>query len=469
MGSQHVSDPLLSRRLRLANQLSISIVFITLPYTAIFWLLGSIELAGMVLFVVAGYLFVPLSSSVGWIHFARLLPVLTGSLAVTFFSVATGPDSGIYYYYLAVIVFPFVLFTWRERVSIFLGLLLPLLLYLFLFLSGFQLGPWVEISKPASKLIASSIFYSTGLTIAAAVLYLILAERRVIEKNETIIQKLEKEILTRKNAEEMARQASAKLKAVFDSATEAIWVVDRDMTFRHVNKKSSQNVGGYDVILGRTVWDLLGQEAGDHYAEIYRRVIQSGSSEAIESKDKMPTGETHYFSTTLSPVFRNGNSGQVDYLVGVSRDISEQKRIESELKEAKEKAEFANRTKDAFLANISHELRTPLGSILGFSELLRKSNEPLSDNAKRWLEAIERNGQHLHSLINDLLDLSAMNLDKIQIQNRNVNLNDEIEEIVNLTRDKSSVQSVKIVYKPVSKDRAEVCLDPLRLRQILIN
>jgi response regulator RpfG family c-di-GMP phosphodiesterase len=122
--------------------------------------------------------------------------------------------------------------------------------------------------------------------------------------------------------------------------------------------------------------------------------------------------------------FKGYESGAVDVLykpvnpvvlkskVQIFIELEEQRKLLNqqvdELKEAKEAAENANRLKSAFLANMSHEIRTPLGAIIGFADLLKMENPNLDEEAKEYLNIIERNGNVLVKLIDDILDLSKV-------------------------------------------------------------
>lgn len=152
----------------------------------------------------------------------------------------------------------------------------------------------------------------------------------------------------------------------------------------------------------------------------------------------------------------------------VANDVSNYKKIEVELKQAKEQAEVANETKSAFLANMSHEIRTPLGAIIGFSELLTDSQMPESEK-QNTIEVIKRNGKLLSTIINDILDLSKVEAGKLEIEKLDVRLVDLLNEISVFLNLEAIGKGIQLNVSTVGKIPFTIKTDPTRLRQILFN
>jgi signal transduction histidine kinase len=130
---------------------------------------------------------------------------------------------------------------------------------------------------------------------------------------------------------------------------------------------------------------------------------------------------------TISPIYNANN--QLTNFVALKQHISNRKKLEKDLIIAKERAEESDRLKSAFLANMSHEIRTPLNSILGFSELL---NDEDIDKSQRAIygETIIENGNHLLTIVNDILDISKIETQQLIIHRSSFGLNELISDVI---------------------------------------
>ena len=152
----------------------------------------------------------------------------------------------------------------------------------------------------------------------------------------------------------------------------------------------------------------------------------------------------------------------------LERDIEERARMVRDLASAKEASDAANRSKTEFLANMSHEIRTPLGAIMGFAELLQQDGLDEADREK-FLTTIRRNGEHLLSILNDLLDLSRIESGKLDIERVPVSLQSELERMLQTFEPKFLEKKLHYELELDPGIPPLILLDPTRFKQIVAN
>jgi signal transduction histidine kinase/DNA-binding response OmpR family regulator len=149
-------------------------------------------------------------------------------------------------------------------------------------------------------------------------------------------------------------------------------------------------------------------------------------------------------------------------------DISQRKQVEDELAKAKREVEIAYREKSEFLANMSHEIRTPMTAILGYAKLLK--NPAISPKERdRFIEIIQRNGESLLLLINDVLDLSKIEAKRMVVEPQACSLWKIVDEVIGLMQHRAAEKGLSLAADYVYPLPDKIRTDPLRLRQILLN
>ncbi|MBW4489248.1 MAG: AAA family ATPase [Trichocoleus desertorum ATA4-8-CV12] len=149
------------------------------------------------------------------------------------------------------------------------------------------------------------------------------------------------------------------------------------------------------------------------------------------------------------------------------RTLNLQQEIQ-ERQRAEESAEAASRAKSEFLANMSHELRTPLNGILGYTQILKK-DKTLTDPQRNGLNVVHQCGEHLLMLISDVLDLSKIEAQKMELQLNHIQFPEFLEGIVKICRVRAEQKGISLTYKTLSSLPQLVLVDEKRLRQVLLN
>ncbi len=150
-----------------------------------------------------------------------------------------------------------------------------------------------------------------------------------------------------------------------------------------------------------------------------------------------------------------------------ARDVTEQKRVEAELQQAKAVAETASQIKSDFLASMSHEIRTPLNAIIGIGDLLAKT--PLSLQQNGYVQIFRRAGDSLLNLINDILDLSKVEASQLELESTGFSLNDLVEKVREMVAIRAQAKGLALVCEIAPTVPDDLVGDPTRLRQVLLN
>jgi PAS domain S-box-containing protein len=161
-------------------------------------------------------------------------------------------------------------------------------------------------------------------------------------------------------------------------------------------------------------------------------------------------------------------NGHILAVIGIHTDLTRRKAAEEELRRAKEAAEAASRAKSDFLANMSHEMRTPLTAILGYADLLRDPDES-PEHCREHVAEIHRNGEHLLSLMNDILDLSKIEARKLEIRADPCRPATVIADVASAMRARAGQQGIELAVEFPTPLPVTVRADERRLRQVLVN
>ena len=208
--------------------------------------------------------------------------------------------------------------------------------------------------------------------------------------------------------------------------------------------------------------------AGD-LQQVSRLMAGEAENYTLEKRYLHQNGHSVWALLAVSLV--RDDSGAPLYFVSQIEDIDERKRAQAALVIAKEQAEAANRAKSSFLANMSHEIRTPLNAILGFAQVLARDPE-LNHTQHDHLATIQRSGEHLLTLINDILDLAKIEAGHLSPQVSHFNLPQLLAETAAFFRKRARDRGLDLAIEAAAlpdQGAGLVAGDPMHLRQVLLN
>ena len=273
------------------------------------------------------------------------------------------------------------------------------------------------------------------------------------------------DITERKQAEEKLRESESRFRTMADASPVLIWTIDANGLSSYYNKTFLDFLG---VSKDEDISDwkkIVHPDDVKSTIDIINTTIAERRSYALECRLLRADGQWRSVLTQGNPSM--GDNNEFLGFVGSSVDITERKQAEEELIKANVVAENATKSKQQFLSNMSHEIRTPLNSIIGFANVLLKTE--LDVEQKEFLQAINTSGKSLNLLIDDILDLAKVDTGKMTFETQPFEIRKTITSILHSFDLKIKEKNLKLVKEYDSKIPYTLLGDSLRLNQIFLN
>jgi PAS domain S-box-containing protein len=277
------------------------------------------------------------------------------------------------------------------------------------------------------------------------------------------------------------------LQSIIDTAPIRVFWKDRDLRYKGCNPQFARDAGkgSPEQVIGRDDYEMGWKAQADLYRNDDMAIMSLGAGKlGYEEPQTTPEGRTIWLRTSKVPL--QNRQGEVIGILGIYDDITQAKSANIELEQhrlhleelvdartkdlatAKEFAEAANRAKSTFLANMSHELRTPMNAIMGMASLaMRRADDP---KLKDQLGKIDSASKHLLHVINDILDISKIEAERLKLEQTAFKIGAVFENTLSLITHKAAEKTIDIrVDMPARFLSLTVVGDPLRVGQVFLN
>src|SRR6266566_3240828 len=264
------------------------------------------------------------------------------------------------------------------------------------------------------------------------------------------------------------RDSEERFRGTFENA--AVGIVHHDSTgrFLRVNEKFCAIVGySREELRQKTLRDVIHPDELAAFLELYTSCFARGEAPPLgmERRYLRKDGSTVWVEVFAS--FQRDESGRPAYAIAAVQNVSERRRLDEDLRQAKEAAERANRAKDEFLANVSHEIRTPMNAIIGMTELVLDT--PLDEGQRQGLKTVKSGANSLLGIINDLLDFSKIEAGKLELVPADFSLRGAVGDTLRALAVRAHKKGLELIYQ-VQPDVPDALVgDAGRLRQVLLN
>jgi PAS domain S-box-containing protein len=269
----------------------------------------------------------------------------------------------------------------------------------------------------------------------------------------------------RRQAERQLKESEERYRDLFENANDLIQSATPDGSLVYVNRAWREALGySEEEVCKLSLFDIIHPENLAHCMEMFKRVMSGERLDHVEAMFVTKEGRTITVEGSTSCSLKDGKPVASR---SIFRDITERKRFEAELAQARDVALESARLKAEFLANMSHEIRTPMNAIIGMSGLLLDTN--LTAEQREFGETVRSSAEALLTLMNDILDFSKIEAGKLTFETMDFDLRSAVEGAVDLLAEAAQAKGIELFSMVYSDVPTQLRGDPGRLRQVLIN
>ncbi|MEG3972832.1 PAS domain S-box protein [Microcoleus sp. T2B6] len=274
------------------------------------------------------------------------------------------------------------------------------------------------------------------------------------------------DIHDRKQAEDAIKQSEERYRSLTLAISQIVWTTDPEGRCQDSPSMRAYTGQTEAEVVGFGWLDTIHPDDRERTVQVWMEAVQTRSLFEMEYRMRGTDGNYRYFQARGVPLL--DEDGSIREWVGTCIDIQDRKQTEIVQAKAREAAEAASRAKSEFLANMSHELRTPLNGIMGYAQILQRS-KVLNEEERSRIDVIYQCGSHLLTLINDILDLSKIEAQKVELMPTDFHFPAFLQGVAEMCRIRAEIKGIHFHFPSSPELPIGIHADEKRLRQVLIN